>query len=116
MNTDNAINNAKIKIIAIEWFAPHYTPSISNQGMLSKEVLNKTPTELQYVKRSVVMKKVVTQSFLTCQLGTPEGINVPIWIIVGFQQGDRQDSQNMNNDTFYRPPVTSAECVTSTEK
>ena len=28
LNKDNAINNAKIKITAIEWFVPHYTPSI----------------------------------------------------------------------------------------
>ena len=36
--------------------------------------------------------------------------------IVGFQQRDRQNSQNLNNDTFYRPPVTSAQCNIGTEK
>ena len=49
-------------------------------------------------------------------MGTQEGINDPIWIIVGLQQRDRQDSQNLNNDTFYRPPVTSAQCIIGTEK
>ena len=43
-------------------------------------------------------------------------MNVPIWKIVGFQQRDRQDSQNLNNDTFYRPPVTNAQCIFATEK
>ena len=62
------------------------------------------------------MKEVITQSLWISQLGTQEGINVPIWIFVGSQQRARQDSQNMNNDTFYRPPVTSAQCVFSTEK
>ena len=33
-------------------------------------------------------------------MGTQEGIDVPIWIIVGFQQCDRQHDQNLNNDTF----------------
>ena len=33
-----------------------------------------------------------------------------------FQQRDRQFSQNMNNDTFYRPPATSAQCIIGTEK
>ena len=33
-----------------------------------------------------------------------------------FQQRDRQDSQNLNNDTFYRPPVTSAQSINGTEK
>ena len=47
---------------------------------------------------------------------TQEGIKVPIWISRGFQQRDRQDSQNLNNDTFYRPPVTSTHCIIGTEK
>ena len=49
-------------------------------------------------------------------LGIQEGINVPISIIVGFQQSDRQHDQNLNNDTFYRPPVISAQCIIGTEK
>ena len=28
LNKDNAVNNAKIKIIAIEWYVPHYTPGL----------------------------------------------------------------------------------------
>ena len=43
-------------------------------------------------------------------------MNVPIWIIIGFQQQDRQDSQNLNNDTFCRLPVVSAQCAIGTEK
>ena len=62
------------------------------------------------------MKEVNTQNFWNFELGTQEGINVPIWIIVGFQQQDRQNSQNENNDTFYRPPVTSTQCIIGTEK
>ena len=34
----------------------------------------------------------------------------------GFQQRDRQDSQNINNDSFHRPPVTNAQCFIRTEK
>ena len=37
-------------------------------------------------------------------------------IIVGFQQRDRQISKTFTNATFYRPPVTSAQCITGTEK
>ena len=43
-------------------------------------------------------------------------MNVPIWIIVDFRQKDRQDSQNLNNDTFHRPPVTSAQCIIGTKR
>ena len=112
----NAINNAKLKFNAVEFYAPHYTPSISSQAILSKQILNRTPTELQYDERFVFMKEVNTQNFWTAELGTQEGINFRIWIIIGFQQRDRQDSQNLNHDTFYRPPVTSAQCIIGTEK
>ena len=50
------------------------------------------------------------------RIGVHEGINVPIWIFVAFQQSDRQNDQNLKNDTFYRPPVTSAQCIIGTEK
>ena len=62
------------------------------------------------------MKEVNTQYFLTFEIGTQEVVNVPIWNIVCFQQKKRQDSQNLNNDTFYRPPNTSAQCIVGTEK
>ena len=116
LNKDNAVNNAKIKINALEWYVPHYIPSIDQQTILFKQIKDKTPTQLSYPERSVFMKEVNTQNFWTFELGTQEGINVPIWIIVGFQQSDRQHDQNLNNDTFYRPPVTSAQCFIGTEK
>ena len=67
------------------------------------------------MERSVFMKEVNTQIFWTFELGTGQSINVPIWIIVGFRLSERQDSQNLNNDSFYRPPVTSAQCIIGTE-
>ena len=62
------------------------------------------------------MKEVNTQNFGTFELWTQEGINILIWNIVGFQGRERQDSQKLNNDTFYRPSVTSAQCIIGTEK
>ena len=68
LNKDNAINNAKNKINAKEWYVPHYTPSTSSQAIVSKQVLNKSPTKLQYVERSVFLKKVKIQNFRTFHL------------------------------------------------
>ena len=62
------------------------------------------------------MKELNTQNLWSFELGTEEGKNVPKWIIVGFEQHDRQNSQNLNTDTFYRPPVTSTQCIIGTEK
>ena len=62
------------------------------------------------------MKEVNTQNLWSFELGTQEGVDVPIWIIVGFQQSDRQHDQNLNNDTFCRPLITSVQCIIGTEK
>ena len=122
-NSDNAVLNkadatilGKVKINAIEWYVPHYTASMSQQAVLSNQIVNKIPTELKYIERSVFMKEVNTQNLWNFELGTQEGINVPIWIRIGFQQEDRRKSQNENDDTFYRPSVISAQCIIGTEK
>ena len=62
------------------------------------------------------MKEVNTQNLWIFELGTKEGINVPIGIFVAFQQNVRQNDQDLNNDTFYRPLVTSTQCIIGTEK
>ena len=116
LNNDNAVNNAKIKFNAIEWYVPHFLPSMSSQAMLTIQTLSKTPTELQCLARSAFIKEVNIQNLWTFELGTQERINVRIWVIVGFQQKERQDSQNLNNDSFNRPSVTSAQCNIGTEK
>ena len=109
------IADARIKTDHIHWYVPHYTPSMSQQAVMSEQILNKTPTVLRYVERSVFMKEVNNQNLWNFELGSQENMNVPIWIIIGFQQQDRQDSQNLNNDTFCRLPVVSAQCVIGTE-
>ena len=116
LNKDNATVNGKIKNNSIEWYVPRYTPSIPQHAILSKQILSKTPTDLQYVERSVFMKEVNIQNFVTFEIGKQEGINVPIWINVHLQQRSRQDSQNINKDTFYKPPVTSAQGIIGQEK
>ena len=52
----NAINIGKIKVIGTTCYVPHYTPNISNQAILSKPILSKVPTEIQYVERSISSK------------------------------------------------------------
>ena len=80
------------------------------------QIKQKTPTNLHYPERSVFTKEVNTQNFWKFELGTQEGINVPIWVFVVFQQMDRQSDQSLKNDTFIRLPVISAQVVIGTEK
>ena len=62
------------------------------------------------------MKKVNNQNLWNFELGTEQGIKIPIWIIVGFQQSDRKHDESLNNDTFCRLPVTSTQCNIGTER
>ena len=107
--------DARIKIGNIHWYVPHYKISIQQQSILSDQISCKTPTELRYVERSVFMKEVNNQNLWNFELGSQESMNVPIWSIIGFKQRDRQDSQNLKNDTFCRLPDVSAQCVIGAE-
>ena len=120
--TDNAVlNNAAATIIAtveinsLDSYVPHYSPNLEDYNKLMNQIKKNSPALLHYPERSVFMKEVLTQILSTFELGTQEGINVPIWIFVAFQQNDRQNDQNFNTDTFYRPLVTSAQCIIATE-
>ena len=58
LNKGNATNIGKSKIIYFEWYVPHYTPSISQQAILSKQILSKSRTEPHYIERSFFMKEL----------------------------------------------------------
>ena len=45
----NAINFAEIKIIIIDSYVPHYTPSHSEENKKMKQIVNRTPTVLEYL-------------------------------------------------------------------
>ena len=116
LNKNNAVANARIRIYSLDWYVPHYSANLEEYNKLMLQIKKNTPTLLHCPERSVFVKEVNTQNLWTFELGTQEGIDVPIWIFVAFQQNDRQNDQNLNNDTFYRPPVTSAQCIIGTEK
>ena len=90
LNKNNAINDAEIEIKSIDWYVPSYTPSFSQKNILMNQIIKTGATILHYPERLVFMKEVNTQKLWNFELGTQEGINVPVWIYVGFQQNDRQ--------------------------
>ena len=115
LNKDNAVGNGRVKINSLDWYLPHYSPNLEECNKLMNQIKKNSPTLLHYPERSVFMKEVNPQNLWTFELGTQEGINVPIWMFVAFQQNDRQNDQNLNNDTFYRPLVASAQCIIGTQ-
>ena len=116
INKANATNNAKVQIISLDWYLPHYTPNLEEYNKLMNHITKKLPTNLHYPEISVFMKEVNTQNLWCFELGTQEGKNVPIFIFVAFQQNDRQHDQNLNNDTFVRLRIISAQAIFGTEK
>ena len=72
--------------------------------------------ELRSLEWSVCMKEVNNQNLWIFGLSSQESMNVLIWIIVGFQQRDRQNSRDSGNDCFCWLPVTSAQCTIGAKK
>ena len=70
LKKDNALNNAKIEINALEWYVAHYTPNLEEYAKLMIQIKNNTPTQLHYPERSVFMNEINTQNFWTFELGT----------------------------------------------
>ena len=89
LNKDSAVTNGRVKINSLDWYVPHYSANLEEYTKLMTQIKKKTPTLLHYPERPVFMKEVNTQNLWTFELGTQEGINVPIWIFVAFQQSDR---------------------------
>ena len=81
-----------------------------------EHIVSKTPTELTYIKRSSYMKDVTTENNWTFELGVGDGIDIPIYLVVGFIQRDQFNQQHQNSDTFYRPSVVNAQCIFGSEK
>ena len=79
----------RVTIDVISWYVPHYTSSISNQKLMLGHIVSKAPTELSYIERSSYMKDVTTENNWTFELGVGHGIDVPIYVIVGFMQRDQ---------------------------
>ena len=62
------------------------------------------------------MKDVTTENNWTFQLGVGDGIDIPIYLIVGFMQRDQFNQQHQNNDTFCRSSVVNPLCIIGSEK
>ena len=88
LNQIFAIANAETVNSTISWYVPHYRLNAEQQAIIQ----------------------------WTFQLGSQLRFNVPIWIVLGIQQRTRLESQELINDTFHRPPVTSAHCIIGGEK
>ena len=107
-------DEAKIDIKDIGWYIPHYSPSMENQQLVMDQILNKEPTELYYIERTVFRKDVNTNNNWTFELGM-SGESTPTWVCVAFQARNKVNSQTHDNSTFDQLPVSSAVCRIGSE-
>ena len=70
--------------------------------------------ELVYFERSF-SKKRFPQSPWTFELGTGNGLDAVIYIIVGFQQRDQSKEHTLNNVTIHWPPTSWAQNTIATQ-
>ena len=111
----NLLLAGRVIIEDLSWYDPHYTPNISNQKLMLGHIVSKAPTELSSSKRSSYIKDVTTENNCTFEPGVGDGVDIPIYVKVGFKQRDPFD-QHLNKDTFYRPSVENAQCIIGREK
>ena len=110
-------DESRIVVKSIDWFVPHYTPSMELQALVSQQVFGRTPMELQCVERSVFIKEVKTQNPLTYEIGSQAGNKMFLFGILW--HSNKKISQNLNIDnssSFYRPPISNAQCIIGTRK
>ena len=79
------------------------------QKLRSEQLVSGAATDLTYIKRSFFTRDVTTENICwTFELGVEKGIDVPIYVMVGFMQRRQLDLQTQSNDTIYRPTVSNA--------
>ena len=115
-----AADEAKIVIRDIGWYIPHFTPSLENQQIIMDQLLNKDPTELFYTERTVFRKDVNTNNNWSFELGMATGASQssglpPTYVIVGFQNRNKIESQTHDKATFDSLPISSAVCTIGSE-
>ena len=101
---------AKVVIKDIAWYVEKFTPILDNQQLIASQILTETPTELYYEERSVHRRKITNNGLWTFELGIESGKNIPSWVIVGFMEDVRFDSQLHDNSVFDWLPISQAVC------
>ena len=59
---------------------------------------------------------MTTETNCSFELGEGNGIDVAIYLIVGFMQRDQINQQPRKSDNFYRPSVVNAQTIIGREK
>ena len=103
------VDVAKIVIKDFGWYISQITPSSENQQILMGQFLIKDPAELYYMERTVFTKDENTNNTWTFELGS-YGKSPPTFVIVGFQDRNKIDSQTHDKEISDRLPISNAVC------
>ena len=95
-------------------FVLHYFPKISQNAILTGHVVCGAPTELTYIARFVAAKTVDARKVWFFELGVKSGVDVPIPVIVGFQNRIITNDNTRENSVFYGPYVLTSHGIIRT--
>ena len=79
-------------------------------------IVSKTPAELSFIKKSYYIKDVTIENVWTFELGVGDGVDIPIFVVLGFMQRDQFKQQHQNKDSSCRPSVVNAQCFIGCKK
>ena len=79
-------------------------------------IVSKVATELSHIEGSSFMNNVTTENNWTFEFGEGDGIDISIYVIVGFMQRSQFSQQHQNNVIIYRPGKLNAQCIIGSEK
>ena len=79
-------------------------------------IVSKAATELSHIERSSYMNNVTTENNWTFECGEGDGIDLSIYVIVGFMQRSQFDQQHQNNVIINRQGKLNAQCIIGSEQ
>ena len=80
-----------------------FKPSVFQQTLVREQIISRAPTHLSYIERSVSVKNVDAQKGWFFGLRVKSSKDVPIYVMVGFQNRDGFHKAATNTGIFYRP-------------
>ena len=105
----------RVFIDDIVFYVPLYTPNLSNRKIMLGHIVSETATESSYINGSSYMKDVTTENSWTFELSVGDGIDIPIYVIVGFMQRDHFNRKHQKNVAFYGPSVVISQIISGSE-
>jgi len=113
---DAAVPAGKIVLSEVNWWLPSAVPDLVNKEMLLSRTASSSPDnmlEVDWRDRYCEAMNITPTTSFTWQLQPRLGLNLPRYLIMGFQTGNQND-QTFNSAVFNHVDLTSIRCNMNT--